>query len=106
MSLCYRGDGKSYTKEEIQYFQKINSNEVEDLLKSLKSATDKKDCCKLFNRVTSVLVHENWYSEKQMSDILSAAKESKGLTNNQKKFNLPMGHGPPAENCMPEVYNY
>ncbi len=100
MGLYYRGSGRLYTKDEIFHFDKINKEEVEDLIKCLKSATDHKDSCKLFNRVSNVMIHNDWYTEKQIDDVHSAARNSKALTTKQKKFNLSW-IPEPVEDCMP-----
>jgi hypothetical protein len=98
MELCYRGRG--YTKDEILHFNKINSEEAEDLIKCLKSAIDTKDSCKLYNRVSNVLIHTDWYTDKQINDVYTAANDSKALTKKQKKFNLSHIQEP-REDCMP-----
>ena len=100
MSLYYRGNGRLYTKDEIIRLEKINKEEVEDLIKCLNSATDTRDSCKLFNRVSNVMIHTDWYSEKQIDDVHSAANDSKALTAKQKKFNLSW-IPEPVEDCMP-----
>ena len=64
--------------------------EVEMLLADLKSATDKKTCMALFNRVTFTLTHTFWFTEEQRASVVAGAKASLGLTNNQKKLNLPV----------------
>ena len=65
------------------------AEEVEDLLKDLKSVTNKKNCQSLFNRVTFVLTHNYWFNAEQRESVGVAAKASKGLTVNQKQLNLP-----------------
>jgi hypothetical protein len=62
---------------------------VEELLNDLKSATDTKKSCALHNRVTSILIHDKWYSSKQQDSVVAGAKASFGLTRKQKKLNLP-----------------
>lgn len=92
---CYaNGNGKVYTTEDMIHFKRINKEEVEDLIRCLEAATNTKDSVNLSNRVKTVLVHDDWYSKKQSSDVMSAAKESLGLTSKQKKFNLPMVQEP------------
>jgi hypothetical protein len=71
------------------YTDASRAEEVEELLKDLKSATDKKNCTALFNRVTFVLTHNLWFNAEQRNSVIVAAKASLGLTNNQKKLNLP-----------------
>ena len=84
------GPGSGWTREELASFKVKNEKEFEDLLVCLKSAKNTSDCGKLFNRVSSLLVHDNWYSEEQRATIVEAAKASLGLTKNQKKLNLPV----------------
>ncbi len=66
-----------------------NKEEAADLVKSLASATDRKDSTKLWNRVSYFLVHDRWYTKEQIQAVISAAKASKGLSNKQKQMNLP-----------------
>jgi len=88
--ITLMGPGSGWTREDLASFKVKNEKEVEDLLACLKSAKNTSDCSKLFNRVSSVLVHDNWYSDEQQTKITHAAKESLGLTKNQKKLNLPV----------------
>jgi hypothetical protein len=87
--ITLMGPGSGWTREDLANFKVKNEKEVEDLLACLKSAKNTSECTKLFNRVSSVLVHDNWYSDEQQAKITQAAKESLGLTKNQKKLNLP-----------------
>ncbi len=64
--------------------------EIETLLADLKSATDKKTSMALFNRVTLTLSHHHWFTDEQRASVAEGAKASLGLTNRQKKLNLPM----------------
>ncbi len=100
MGLYYRGNGGLYTKDEILHLAKTNKEEVEDLIECLKLAIDKKDSCNLFNRVSNVMIHTDWYTEKQIDDVHSAAHNSKALSTKQKKFNLSW-IPEPVEDCMP-----
>jgi hypothetical protein len=70
-------------------FSTANAAEASDLERCLQSATDKTDCCKLWNRVSSFLVHDEWYTKDQIQSVLSAAMLSNGLTAKQKMMNLP-----------------
>lgn len=71
------------------YTKESRAKEVDELLKDLKSATNKTNCQTLFNRVTFVLNHDWWFEAEQRESVVAAAKASLGLTNNQKKLNLP-----------------
>ena len=84
---------------------KSRAEEVQELLKDLASATDKKDCCKLFNRVTFLLTHDHWFNAEQRGSVVVAAEASKGLTNNQKKLNLPAFQDE-EERYTDEAYSY
>jgi hypothetical protein len=70
--------------------KKWNSEEAAELVSDLASATDRKDCTKLWNRVSYLLVHDRWYTKEQIQAVISAARESKGLSNKQKQMNLPL----------------
>lgn len=62
---------------------------VEDVLAELKSATDTKGSTPLFNRVTYILNHDRDYTKEERARVAAGAKASFGLTNKQKKLNLP-----------------
>jgi hypothetical protein len=87
------------------YNDKSRAEEVEELLKDLKSATDKKNCQALFNQVTFTLTHDCWFNAEQRERVVVAAKASQGLTNNQKKLNLPTFRDE-EERYTDEAYNY
>ena len=78
--------------------------EVEALLNDLKSATDTKKSCALHNRVTSMLIHDMWYTSEQRANVVAGAKASLGLTSRQKKLNLPAVRDESDDND--ESYNY
>jgi hypothetical protein len=80
--------------------------EVQELLNDLKSSTDTKKSCALHNRVTSVLIHDRWYTREQQAKVVAAAKASFGLTSKQKKLNLPDVRDEYAGGCNDEGYNY
>ena len=88
MALYETTSGALRTKEEILNFKRINTEEYDDLIKCLKSATNLTNCGKLYNRVSSLLIHDDWYTAEQQTAIRLAATQSKGLTAKQKKFNL------------------
>ncbi len=78
--------------------------EVEELLNDLKSATDTKKSCALHNRVTSILIHDSWFSSEQQASVVAGAKASLGLSKKQKKLNLPDVRDESDHND--EGYNY
>lgn len=80
--------------------------EVQELLNDLKSSTDTKKSCALHNRVTSVLIHDRWYTREQQAKVVAAAKASFGLTSKQKKLNLPDVRDEYAGGYNDEGYNY
>jgi hypothetical protein len=80
-------------------------DEVKELVKDLKSATDKKACTALYNRVTFVLTHDLCFDDKQRSSVRDGAMASLGLTKNQKKLNLPMFRED-EDKYTDEGYNY
>ena len=61
------------------YNDASRAEEVEDLLKDLNSATDKKNCIALYNRVTFVLTHDFWFKAEQRNSVIVAARMSQGL---------------------------
>lgn len=84
---------------------KSRAEEVEELLKDLKSARDKKNSVALYNRVTFILTHNWWFNDLQRQNVVAGAKASMGLTNNQKKLNLP-AFREEEERYTDEAYNY
>lgn len=87
------------------YNDASRAKDVDDLLKDLKSATDKKNCTALFNRMTLVLTHDSWFNAEQRNSVIVAARTSQGLTTNQKKLNLP-SFRVEEERYTDEGYNY
>ena len=88
MALYVTRSGALRTKEEILNFKRINTDECDDLIKCLKSATNLTNRGKIYNRVSSLLIHDDWYTDEQRTAIRLEATQSKGLTAKQKKFNL------------------
>ena len=81
--------------------------EVEELLNDLKSATDTNKSCALHNRVTSMLIHDRWYTSEQQASVVAGAKASLGLTTKQKKLNLPaVRDESDDDDYNDESYNY
>ena len=54
------------------------------LLKDLRDATTTHDCTNLWNRVSKVLTHDDWYSEEELKEIRLVASTSTGLTPKQR----------------------
>ena len=88
MALYVTRSGALRTREDILDFKRRNTEEYDDLIRCLKSATNLTDCGKLYNRVSSVLIHDHWYTDEQRTAIRLEAMQSKGLTAKQKKLNL------------------
>ncbi len=80
--------------------------EIEALLADLKSATDKQTSTALLNRVTLTLTHVRWFTDEQRASVIAGADASLGLTNKQKKLNLPMFRVEDDELYTDEGYNY
>ena len=85
---------------------KSRANEVDELLKDLKSATDTKQSSKLFNRVTLILVHDRWFNAEQQASVVAGAKASMGLTKRQKKLHLPQTRDLDDDDYNDEGWNY
>ena len=70
------------------YSKEFRAEEVQELLDDLKSASDTKHCCALYNWVTYITTHENWFDYEQRAQVAGAAQASLGLTKKQKKSKL------------------
>ncbi len=82
------------------------AKEVKQLLDDLKAANDTNKSTPLFNRVSSVLIHDRWFTVEQRSSVVAGAKASLGLTKKQKKLTLPAVRGDDDERYTDEGYNY